>query len=205
MDIEHVPSRNIVKLLSWVGLVLGVLSVLEGIVLGVAQILLSVVGLYATWSDVLRRDTAIAVYALGWAGWALMETLYFFCLLASSSKLVSSFLTNVISSRTFPNLAPAIQSLFDGLARNLNGFVIFAAITRIAFDWLCAYYGIALWKYVLSHDTRLPLLQSHVASRPARPSLEDSFSSRRVVQHPQQPPRARIIPFQGKGFRLGEE
>lgn len=205
MDLEENPSRGIVKLLSWVGLALGVLSVLEGVFLGSAQVFLSVIGLYVTWSDTLRRQAAACIYALGWTCWAVMDSAYLLVLLGSCFKPVSSFLVGVISSWTFQNLSPMIQSTLDTLSQDVNGFVIFAAVTRIVFDWFCAHWGIVLWKNILSHGSRLPLMSAENPTLFVRPVRADFGSTQRTGQQPQPPPRARTIPFQGKGHRLGAD
>lgn len=206
-DLE-LPSLPVVKLLSWFGLVFGVLHIAGGRELAVVEIAASAAGLYGSWSDVHNRSASIAVFAVCWGVQCVLECVYTLLLLASRSASATAAVQDVITSSTFENLAAPLQSFFEALRADSDGFTIFAAVTSSTFAALAVYYGMALWREV--HATAaLPELAPLVARTPARrprpPDGIRDFGSLGRTDLGTQTQSSRQKPFQGKGNRLGVE
>lgn len=182
------------------------LHLFEGRSLGIAQFILSVIGIYASWDDVTNRVGFITTFGIGCFIWATCDLLYLFVILAASSDFMHSALVGLVVSNTFPNLAPALDTLLDTIAEDSHFFTVFAAVTSVFFDILATYWTFYLYKDVLdiqaSSDIRVPLMRPQ--SAPQRNGISGFGTLSRPAQQPQPPPRS-IQPFGGRGHRLGFE
>jgi hypothetical protein len=131
---EGPENRAHVRIFSWFGLVLGALHMLGGSALGLLQVAISCVGLYATWSDTRSRLRCVAAFAAGWAVWAVFETSYLVLVLAALSATASDFVASLVASTTFPDVAPHVRSLFAAVRKDVGVFVVFSAFTAVLFD-----------------------------------------------------------------------
>lgn len=206
-DLE-LPSLQVVKLLSWFGLVFGVLHVASGRELAVVEIAASAAGLYGSWSDVHNRGASLAFFALCWGVQCVLECIYLLLLLASRSASASAAVEDAVTSSTFQSLAAPLHNFLKALRADSDGFSIFAALTSSTFAALAVYYGMALWREI--HATaalpeRAPLIARTPARRPMPPDGIRGFGSLGHTDSGTQPPSSRPKPFQGKGNRLGAE
>lgn len=199
------PSRLYVSLFAWFGLIVGALHFMSGRVLGLAEIIVSFIGIYATWNDVHTRMCYIAAFAFGWCIQAVVETLFLLLLLAALSSRTSQFVAGMIASSTFQNISVPLASLFETLKADVGGFAIFSSFTSVVFAWMACSYSIGLWKEVqsvaapVSHpNDRTPLMRRD----PPQRSNVGGFGSLGQTPRPQPPQRPS---FQGKGQRLGFE
>jgi hypothetical protein len=200
------PNRPYVRLFSWFGLVLGGLHLLGGSLLGLAQMCISATGIYATWSDTRTRPQAVGLFAAGWIAWAVVESLYLAIVIAALTDAGSHFIVGAITATTFPNVADSLHSLFVALRKDVGVFVVFSAVTAILFDWLAAYFGVALWTEIASTSVAgsSALLVRH--GEPTRPPGIMGFGSLGQTSpagNAQTP--LRVVPFKGRGNRLGNE
>jgi hypothetical protein len=198
------PSRPIVALLSWFGLLIGVLHLVGGRTLGAVEALVSLVGVYATWSDVGSRGWYVALFAACWGVQSVIQVLYFALLLAAMSVSATAFVADVIASSTFANLSPSLRSLLETLGGDVGGFVIFSDFISCVFASLACTFGVSLWKEVASLRStpeRAPLLRRPPAPRPST----GGFGSLGHTPPAERPARPKATPFQGKGNRLGAE
>jgi hypothetical protein len=205
---EELPSRTYVVLFSWCGLVLGLLHVLGGRILGAAQLVLSCVGVYATWKNTTSRVRSVVFFAVGWTLWAIVETLYLFGLILASSSATSSAVASFISSSTFPNIGEPLLAVLTALREDVTGFVIFSACTGVLFDWLAVYWGMSLWSEVThANATRdsalLPLLRHAEPARPSTAAMRGGFGTFGPAPGGQQDRRPKPPVFQGRGHKLG--
>jgi hypothetical protein len=212
------PSRDVVSLISWFGLLFGVLHVLGGRVLGAVEVLASVAGVYATWGSVHSRARYVAAFAACWGAQCVLEAVYFLLLLAALSAGATDFVIGVLSSSTFENLASPLRRFFATLADDVDGFVVFAALTSCVFAALAVVYGVALWREIAATAAlpeRAPLLPLAPGRRPTaerpppanvrRPGTGiQGLGSLGSTERPL-PPLPKVRPFEGKGDRLGAE
>jgi hypothetical protein len=131
---EGPENRAHVRIFSWFGLVLGALHTLGGSALGLLQVAISCIGLYATWSNTRSRLRCVAAFAAGWAIWAVFETCFLVLVLAALSATASDFVASLVASTTFPDVAPHVRSLFAAVQKDVGVFVVFSAFTAVLFD-----------------------------------------------------------------------
>lgn len=204
--VSELPSRQTVSLISWFGLLFGVLHVLGGRRLGFVEILASLAGLYGTWSNVHNRGRYVAFFTSCWGVQCVLETLYFLLLLTSLSVRTTGIVLDLVTSSTFKNLSGPLGSFFEALRSDFDGFVAFSAFTSCIFATLALYYGISLCREITA-TTALPELAPLVSRTPARrpnPGVQN-FGSLGQTSQDERPPLPKPKAFQGKGNRLGAE
>lgn len=177
--------------------------------MGIAQLLLSIVGIYCSWEDVGNRKRYIAVFAIGCFIWAIMDILYLIALIAVLSKSLQSFLVGFIASNTFKDLAPSLDQLLGNLANDSNFITIFSSITGVLFDVLATYWANSLYSEVVaissvSNNSSTPLLRPQASPPgPTGGANIGGFTFSRQAQSATLP-SPRTFPFGGRGHRLGD-
>lgn len=95
------PSLQVMKLISWFGLVFGVVHVVGGRELAVVVIGASAVRLYASWSDVHSRCVSIVLFTLCWGVQYVLEPLYVHLMLTLLSGRATDAVLDAVTSSTF--------------------------------------------------------------------------------------------------------
>lgn len=190
--LRHTPARRLISFL----------HLIEGRSLGLLHLVLSGVGIYASWEDVSNRKNYIAVFAVGCFIWGIIDVIYLTFLLAASSDALRGAAVAFVSSNTFSNLAPSLDKLFQSLAADSNFLTIFSSTTEVFFDAMATYWSVMLYNDVCESlalsESRVPLLPPHTS--PSRTNIS-GFST---ISRPSVQPPARVMhPFTGRGFRLG--
>lgn len=215
-DDDVLASKRYVSLFSWFGLVLGFLHIVDGRFTGVVQIAIASIGLYATWSNTPDRGVAVALCALTWCLWAIVEIIYAIIVLAATSTALSSLLAGLVDSGSSMDLRAPFDSFLKVVHQDVTGFVIFSVMASLAFDCFAAFTATRLWSEVIAYNAapaeRAPLMQQRREPRRAPPSFGGSspqtvgnFGSFGRTPPPDAAPKPRVTPFQGRGHRLGAE
>lgn len=183
---------------------IAVLHLFEGRNLGVLQLVLSGIGIYASWDDVVNRKGYVTTYAVGCFIWVVLDTLYLLLLVAATSEGMRKAAVGLVVSNTFPNLSTSLDSFFTALATDATLFSLFSAFTGVFFDAMATYWAIALHRDVLEAESssiiRTPLLRPH--TNPPRSGIAGFGSLSRPTPSTQTSPR-NVNPFTGRGHRLG--
>lgn len=181
------------------------LHLFESRSLGLLQLLLSAIGIYASWEDVTSRKFYVGMYTIGCFAWTVLDALFLLLLIAATSKYLHDMMVGLIVSNTFPNLAPTLDEFLDALAKDAHFFELFSAVTSVLFDTMATFWGWALYGEVVealaSSEVRIPLFRP--IPPPDRPGIA-GFGSLSRPQSNRTSPRT-MNPFAGRGFRLGDD
>lgn len=183
---------------------IAVLHLFEGRNLGVFEMLIFAIGIYASWEDVIDRKTYVTIFALGCLNFAILDFVYLLLVIAASSQPLHNFLVGLVVSNTFPNLSTSLDAFLDALAKDITFFVILSAAASLLFRVMAAY-----WAAVLHYD----VIQAHAHSDIHLPITRTSqsiprtglagFGSLSRQTHSSQPSPRTVNPFTGRGHRLG--
>lgn len=180
------------------------LHLFEGRSLGLLQLLLSAIGIYASWDDVTSRKFYLGIYVIGCFVWTVLDVLFLVLLIAATSKRLHDMMVGLIVSNTFPNLAATLDDFLDELAKDAHFFQLFSSVTSVLFDAMGTFWGWALYCDVIealaSSDVHIPLMRP--LPPPERPGIA-GFGSFSRQQSNRTSPRT-MNPFTGRGFRLGD-
>lgn len=183
---------------------IAVLHLFEGRNLGWLQLLLSAVGIYASWEDVTSRRFYVALYATGCFVWTVLDAFYMLLLIAATWPALHEVVEGLIVSNTFPNLSASLDEFFDALEKDTGFFELFSAVTSVLFDVMASFWAWSLYVDVVealaSSDIRVPLLRP--LPPPERTGIA-GFGSLSRSQPNRSSPRT-YNPFTGRGFRLGD-
>ncbi len=171
--------------------------------MGIAQLVISALGVYASWDNLTDRVKLMGIYTVGCFFWVTIDILYMLLLVVSKSQALRNFGTGLIASNTFANLAKPVHKLLDVMGGDASFFTLFLSASSILFSSFAAYWALSLYNETTEILKRSQVLTPLLA-RPVPPTtmsrLADLTRGRNTTTSA---PRGNASPFSGRGHRLG--
>ena len=187
------------------------ISLIDGRSIGLFQLFLSIIGVYASWDNVTSRFGSISIYTIGCIIWTVIDFCYMCFLICASSQRLHAFMVGLLSSNTFPNLAPSLDTLLTNFGKDLSLFSVASGVIVVIYAMMATYWAVLFYNEVLGTISgsaeRMPLIRRQTTGtqqqRHGIMSLGSLARSSGMSSQQQQPSPKAIHPFGGRGFRLG--
>lgn len=183
----------------------------EGRSAGAAQFVVSILGVWASWTVRASRAKWVRTYALCSFAWAFFDSCYLLLLVVSRSERVEKWLSNFVASNTSPDLFDPIDKLLTALRPNATFAIIFVVSTGVLFSTLSAYWATVLYDdcFALAVITIVSAAHAPSSSSERAPLLRGNGSRQPANEQPRWTPvnarpASSLNPFSGRGHRLGD-